>query len=337
MALKSRLLSGNSRLEDCAVRDPAHVTRGDRGAHVSLIQAALNALDNAGLATDGVYGGGTAAAVLRFKQKRNIINRAYQSKPDDIVGKMTIAAMDEELARKDADIVCIYVMKSGVAAALPKQPTRSSAFAIREGSPNTAANTEDLALQTARNRSIESLRTVIKMFQDLQQAIVRSRLPFGGPLSDQHKKLLEVAGRWLCFNPGAPVRALPTIAAAVSLMQKNIAVKNGKGLPPGLRRTPGLAAFGLVTGGSGEIDNGVECGNSFFNFGGPNCHRDVMTHEFFHFLNVGHGGGAGMEPTPRDRITTTRQALDSADNLAQMIAELVTPGGKTDACARRGE
>ncbi|MDQ6640601.1 MAG: hypothetical protein M3Z15_13200 [Pseudomonadota bacterium] len=43
------------------------------------------------------YGGSTARAVLAFKTKRQIINRAYQSKPDNIVGKMTIARLDREM------------------------------------------------------------------------------------------------------------------------------------------------------------------------------------------------------------------------------------------------
>jgi len=341
MPLKSKLFSGDPRLEDCAVRDAAHVQRGDRGPFVALIQDALNLLDKAGLTSDGIYGKDTAAAVLSYKQKRSIINRSYQTKADDIVGKMTIASMDDELSRTDKDIVCIYLVKEGVGGAVSSeasraQSVRSSGFAIT-GSSNTPNDAEDRMMQSARARSIETLKTVIAMILKLQNAIVVSRIPRGAALTDEHKKTLEIMGRWLCFNPGAPVRALPILAGVRMLMEKNIAVKNSSGLPPRLSRKAGLAAFGLVTGGSDGIDNGVECGNSFFDFGGPNCHRDVMTHEFFHFLDIGHGGGGGMEPTHRDRITTTRQALDSADNIAQMISELVTPGGKTDACARRGE
>ena len=42
-------------------------------------------------------------------------------------------------------------------------------------------------------------------------------------------------------------------------------------------------------------------------------------------------------PTIRSAITTQAQALDSADNLAQLVGEIATLGGKTDACARAGE
>jgi hypothetical protein len=43
------------------------------------------------------YGDSTARAVLAFKTKRKIINRSYQNTPDDIVGKMTIARLDQEM------------------------------------------------------------------------------------------------------------------------------------------------------------------------------------------------------------------------------------------------
>lgn len=46
------------------------------------------------------YGPSTASAVLRFKTKRSIINYGYQTRPDNIVGKMTIAALDKELLSK---------------------------------------------------------------------------------------------------------------------------------------------------------------------------------------------------------------------------------------------
>jgi hypothetical protein len=63
----------------------------------------------------------------------------------------------------------------------------------------------------------------------------------------------------------------------------------------------------------------------------------VITHEFLHFVGVHHGGGPTDSATIRHNIRTTSQALDSADNLAQLVAEITTPGGRTDACARAGE
>lgn len=99
--LKSKLLSPSQRLKNCEVQDSAHVTRGDTGDHVKRIQQALIRIDDAKIAadelTDARYGETTAAAVLDYKTPRQIINPAYQKNADDIVGKMTIKRLDEEM------------------------------------------------------------------------------------------------------------------------------------------------------------------------------------------------------------------------------------------------
>ncbi len=82
----------------------------------------------------------------------------------------------------------------------------------------------------------------------------------------------------------------------------------------------------------------MKFGDPFFGVDGPNCRRDVVVHEFFHLLGVKHGGGALMGPTIRSAITTPDQALNSADNLAQLVAQLRTfKSPNTDACARAGD
>ena len=101
MPLQSQLFRGDAKLEAAAVSDSAHVVQGARGEHVRKIQQALIKLDGATIAADGIYGPATAAAVRAYKKKRNIINRAYQTQADDIVGKMTIASLDKELIEKE--------------------------------------------------------------------------------------------------------------------------------------------------------------------------------------------------------------------------------------------
>jgi hypothetical protein len=102
--LTSNLFRNNARLQTCLISDPAHVTPGLTGEFVHLIQLALVEVD--GLTIDSAelaaqrYGPSTAAAVLAFKKKRHIINRAYQNTEDNIVGKMTIAALDNELTSR---------------------------------------------------------------------------------------------------------------------------------------------------------------------------------------------------------------------------------------------
>jgi hypothetical protein len=105
MALKSNLLSGDRRLEACAASDPAHIVLGSVGKHVAKIQIALAILDGASIdskeALSQTYGRSTAAAVLAYKKKRNIINWSYQQQADNIVGKMTIGALDAEMCVKE--------------------------------------------------------------------------------------------------------------------------------------------------------------------------------------------------------------------------------------------
>ncbi|MBL8209696.1 MAG: peptidoglycan-binding protein [Bryobacterales bacterium] len=96
---------GDDRLQAAANFDHAHVVPGSRGGHVRKIQEALVAVDGARIDARemelGFYGPSTARAVLRFKTSHGIVNKSYQSKPDDITGKMTMAALDEALRKRE--------------------------------------------------------------------------------------------------------------------------------------------------------------------------------------------------------------------------------------------
>lgn len=108
MPLQSKSFRNDSKLEACAVSDPAHILQGATGDHVAKIQQALTLLDRVNIdraeVMDKRYGPSTAAAVLAYKTKRNIVNRAYQTTADDIVGKMTIAALDQEMLRLERSV-----------------------------------------------------------------------------------------------------------------------------------------------------------------------------------------------------------------------------------------
>jgi hypothetical protein len=99
--LISELFRGDPRLAQCLVSDPHHVTPGTTGPFVGKIQFALLVLEGGSISGSEVqserYGPDTAALVLAYKTKRRIINFAYQTKPDNIVGKMTIRSLDAEM------------------------------------------------------------------------------------------------------------------------------------------------------------------------------------------------------------------------------------------------
>jgi hypothetical protein len=99
--LKSKQFAGNHRLSACLASHQAHVTPGSTGIYVNKIQEAVILLDNARIDPNEIlrshYGRSTADVVLAYKTKRNIVNQSYQSHADNIVGKMTIASLDEEM------------------------------------------------------------------------------------------------------------------------------------------------------------------------------------------------------------------------------------------------
>jgi hypothetical protein len=103
--LISKLFSKSSKLQNCAMNDIDHITLGARGEAVQLIQLALVVIENCVITKselDNVlFGKSTEAAVLSYKTKRRIINRSYQNKPDAIVGKMTVAALDLEVFKSE--------------------------------------------------------------------------------------------------------------------------------------------------------------------------------------------------------------------------------------------
>jgi len=123
MPLKSQLFAGNARLNACLVKDADHVKPGDVGTHVTDIQLALNIIDGLEiLETErktGTYGPSTAAAVLAYKKKRKIINPAYQTTEDNIVGKMTIASLDQEMVEQQQKPV-----SAGIRCNLPQNSFR---------------------------------------------------------------------------------------------------------------------------------------------------------------------------------------------------------------------
>ncbi|MGA2410559.1 MAG: hypothetical protein ABSG46_09260 [Candidatus Binataceae bacterium] len=344
--LRSQLFMGDPRLEACLINDSAHVIQGTAGDYVSKIQAALCWIDclniDAGEITAKAYGPSTAAAVLSFKTKRNIINRSYETQADNIVGKMTIAALDNEMAglenQRGNRLGCTI---SGGSDYLHVHLALGFLLAAAAGPTAGAAPTEADIMRLAFQNSRDSLRGTIRKLNDLITAINHSR---GGPLDAMNQSTFNAVVKWLRVDPRKPSSAIPDINSAIGLMNQNLALKTSAGNDPPLRHGGPIVVLGSLTPTThyhantpGGPDRGTNFGDDFFAKDGPHCQRDVVTHEFFHMLGVHHGGGALNGPTVRAAISNPAQALDSADNLAQLVAELTTPGGKTDACARAGE
>ena len=155
MPLRSALFMGDAKLEAAASADNAHIAQGATGEHVKKIQTALNVLDRADLTVDGAYGPRTAHAVRNYKTARNIVNKAYQSQADDIVGRMTVAALDAELVeQKNTTVPAVEIGRrygappAGPHGASPTAPAGQSGApasspgltAMVRGNPHRATN-----------------------------------------------------------------------------------------------------------------------------------------------------------------------------------------------------
>lgn len=105
MSLASEMFRDDRRLQECLLHDRAHLTEGTVGPFVNKVQDALFVIDGLRCVPEERrmqrYGPTTAAAVHSFKKRRRIINRSYQTQADDIVGKMTIDALDKALVEKE--------------------------------------------------------------------------------------------------------------------------------------------------------------------------------------------------------------------------------------------
>lgn len=103
--LKSALFADIQVFEDCATDDRKHIMPGTSGWHIVSIQGALATVGGQKIDEGEVdrryFGSSTAAAVARFKQSRTPPLLNYKGQIDNIVGKKTIVALDELMARRD--------------------------------------------------------------------------------------------------------------------------------------------------------------------------------------------------------------------------------------------
>jgi hypothetical protein len=135
MGLQSPIFRGVRALEACLLYHSAHIVQGAVGDHVSKIHTALFILDKVSVSAKELatkrYGPSTAAAVLAYKRKRKIINWSYQTQADNIVGKMTIAAMDKELIMRIALDVALDTAGRWAERGLPREYRRLVAMTMR--------------------------------------------------------------------------------------------------------------------------------------------------------------------------------------------------------------
>jgi hypothetical protein len=293
MTLQSQLFRGDSQLEAAAVSDPAHILQGARGEHVRKIQLALIQLDRAAIAADGSYGPATASAVLAYKRKRNIVNRAYQAQADNIVGKMTIDRLDKEMFAAEQLNTgqtprCVFPPST-------LQSTRAS-FAVT-GGPGALTGFMLLAEKDASLPLAKSwvASTISKI--DLVQAKVSSLtvaspadIAFFASIETHFKVNIPSVSKAVASDRLAKIRAMYV---------KIQGVLNAIG--PGSTRVvgnPGVADKALgPLGGINKPPQFVTIGADFHN-SNANMRAAVLIHEGGHFADASISHAASEQPAP---------------------------------------
>jgi peptidoglycan hydrolase-like protein with peptidoglycan-binding domain len=299
MALQSNLLRGDPRLEAAAVSDPAHITPGATGPDVKKIQQALNKLDRAGLKEDGIYGPRTAAAVLAYKRARNIVNRKYQTQADNIVGKMTIASLDAEMARVEpkpgplTNVNCFptRLYPSGSVRLFP------TAFAITNVSAVGAAPA--VTPQTLLDQAQETLPLAIVWCNAalLKLIEVRGKIErFHVYTADEIKSFEPIQTHFKVNIPSIPdTDATDRIDKIIKLYQGilkvfGLGMKRFQGDP----NNPNKAIAPL---GGFDNDQMITIGKDFAN-SNTNMRAAVLIHEGAHFVDANCSHAASELPSP---------------------------------------
>ena len=202
-------------------------------------------------------------------------------------------------------------------------------FAFAGGTTGLAAAAETQRMQTAFQASRSTLRQALSKMDKLIAAIQGRSILSPTPFGSDDESTFQAVVQWLKVGANNPEGALPTVQSARSLTNRNL------NLNPPLQRGGPITIKGVLRSdyhaySLGTEAAGVTCGDVFFTTDSAECNRDVMTHECFHMLGVHHGGAPNDPETHRELIKTRAQALDSADNLAQLVSQLAT--GKTDSC-----
>jgi hypothetical protein len=276
----------------------------------------------------GLYGGGPKGEAL------NVVAAD--------ASKLRVAEHTETRDHKalDASVREFWVdgVEAGSTALLAKLPDGSD---YCQKLPVTITSSADkVKMADAFRTSRDTLSTTIRNLRELSSALLRSQMnppstrifSHAPVLNNDQKRWMKAVSKWLNlpdFNASLPpteykmwvTKVVFNVGSATGLMEKNVLLKNDVFV-----RVPD--GFNACVYGPGS--DGIECGEPFFTKKGPKCRRDVITHEVFHLFGVGHGIDPLNGPTEHRFGITPEQSLNSADNLAELVADVID--NSTDSC-----
>lgn len=317
--LTSAQFADSERLQSAFDNNPP-MRKGESGDAVKRFQQALLAqgaempVSTANGEPDGIFGNETERVVRQFQSDNEL-------SADGIAGRQTLGELDN---RNDG--------------AEPFRPAKKKKRTKRKTPPvpPQPVLTDQQKIDQAQAQRQSTL--VFAQFSLLGlQLGVQAGLS-NDELNKSFGPSVAAVAKWLNLKLGAP-DYVEKLRKAQELMGKNMALSTTPPvihqLPTGPASSKGKVECAVPAHAwsyTGEPAVGVMCCDPFFNTDGPLCRRDVLTHEYFHLVGLHHGEGSDGKSTSRDKMTTD-QALNSADNMAQLVSDLNATG--TDACPSR--
>lgn len=324
MPLRSELFRGDSRLEGAASRDSAHIVPGGSGPHVEKIQLALMLLDEAEIAADelaaDLYGPSTATAVLAFKRRRRIVNASYQTTPDNIVGRMTMAALDREMLGRQVSLKrcgCTYTPADGGA-----RKDHFFAFAIPvavpgDSSGGTAKQLTGGGTQTTLEMALAAVPAASGM-RDRARGVLNAVIDGGSTAGVAADRALGLAALARHYK----VTAAPDIDRVAREVRNNLAQVSSRLLSARawLRqgRSGGFADTPTPRDGHTYI-------NLDYGVAGRFLRPTILIHEAFHDIadrNQDFGGNPVVDRGARYHMNDTATQLMNAYAMSQFVLHL---------------
>lgn len=180
-------------------------------------------------------------------------------------------------------------------------PADASNIREPDGGETTAINTAEAERASALSRALQ-----------LIDALLAKRPPddtdgnSGAPvLTADDQKIIDAAGRWL-FTTQLNSIFWDTLGTARGLIAQNQALS----ARPHVDTVKNDFAYVY---GQNTVSQGVFFCMPFFNTN-SNCRREVITHEYFHFLGLGHFY----------TTTITSEALQCAHHMAELVFDIAT-------------
>jgi peptidoglycan hydrolase-like protein with peptidoglycan-binding domain len=243
---------------------------------------------------DGIFGSETQNAVKAFQVKfaaEGLVDPGGQ--PDGRVGRHTMGKLDE---------------LAGGSAPVPPQPQQP---------PGTSAQNQVITANAAR---VAALAFASNTMVALQQAVAAGVNAAG--IRTSFPAVVEAMDTWLKAKPEDSDFA-STVQTTLNLLNQNLGASSGIGFPPASDAICVvlpclLSGFGCTTSAGVNVCQGFLTINL-------DCQRDVLLHEFNHFI------GMHKERTDRGSVTKPADAFDNADSMAEFVTQL--NGSPTDRCS----